>query len=273
MDNKINAARLGFENLGKIYDNAENVMVNKTVIENVDCFWIENQSQISKSKIIIYLHGGGFVLGSIQSHQALVSHLAKQLSLPILFIEYSLAPEKPYPNAINDILSVYEYFLHQDPKINIIFMGDSAGGGLAISTISKINAREMRPPTFMVLLSPQVDLTCTNESFITNAQSDPVLTKKLVQDFSNLYVGEYKLKEANPIETMFGQFPPTLILVGSGEILLDDSKSIYKKLVSQQVKTKLSIYENQNHVWILKNINTEASKKTIKEIYDFIWLD
>ena len=130
----------------------------------------------------------------------------------------------------------------------------------------------MRPSIFMVLFSPQVNLTCTNESYIANAQNDPVLTKKLVQDFSNLYVGKYKLTEANPIERMFGQFPPTLILVGKREILLDDSKSLYKKLVSQQVKTKLSIYENQNHVWILKNINnTEASKKAIKEIYDFIW--
>lgn len=273
MNDKITVARLGFENLGKIYDFAENVTVSKTVIENVDCYWFENESQVNKSKIIIYLHGGGFVLGSIQSHQALVSHLTKQLSLSILFIDYSLAPEKPYPNAINDIVSVYEHLIHQDPKVDIILMGDSAGGGLAVSTISKINEGEMKPPTFMVLLSPQVDLTCTNESFITNAKSDPVLTQKFVQDFSNLYVGDNKLAEANPIETMFGHFPPTLILVGSGEILLDDSKSIYQRLVRQQDKTKLCIYENQNHVWILKDINSEASKKTMKEIYDFIWLD
>ena len=110
-----------------MYDKAENIKISKTLIEHIDCFWVENREQIVKSRIVIYLPGGGFVLGSIQSHQALVSHLAKQLSLPILFIEYSLAPEKPYPNAINNILSVYEYLLHQDPKTEIIFMGDSAG--------------------------------------------------------------------------------------------------------------------------------------------------
>jgi acetyl esterase/lipase len=78
------------------------------------------------------------------------------------------------------------------------------------------------------------------------------------------------LSEVNPIETMFGKFPPTLILVGSGEILIDDSKSIYKKIISQQDKTKLSIYDKQNHVWILKNIHTKESKQTMEEIKDFI---
>src|ERR1035437_6033066 len=107
MDNKINAARLGFENLGKIYDKAVNVTIYKEIIGNIDCYWFKNQEKLNTNKIVIYLHGGGFVLGSIQSHQALVSHLAKHLSLPVLFVEYSLAPEKPYPNAIDDIMSVY----------------------------------------------------------------------------------------------------------------------------------------------------------------------
>jgi acetyl esterase/lipase len=270
MDNKINETRLGFENLGKIYDKADNVTIFKEVIEHVDCYWFKNHEKLNTDKIVIYLHGGCFILGSIQSHQALVSHLAKHLSLPVLFVEYSLAPEKPYPNAMNDVLRVYEYLLHQNPKIDIVFMGDSAGGGLAVSVISKINERGIRPPKFMVLISPWVDLSCTNDSYITNANSDPVLTKKLSQDCASLYIGDYDLSEVNPVETMFGQFPPTLILVGSGEILIDDSKSIYKKIMSQQVKAKLSIYDKQNHVWILKNIHTEESKRAIKEIQEFI---
>jgi len=273
MDNKINETRLGFENLGKIYDKADNVTIYKEIIEHVDCYWFKNQKKLNTNKIVIYLHGGGFVLGSIQSHQALVSHLAKHLSLPVLFVEYSLAPEKPYPNAINDILSVYEHLLRQYQKIDIVFMGDSSGGGLAVSTISKINKRGIRPPAFMVLISPLVDLSCTNDSYVTNAQSDPVLTKKFVQDSSSFYIGGYNLSEVNPIETMFGHFPSTLILVGSGEILLDDSKLIYKKIISQQVKAKLSIYDNQTHVWILTNIQTEESKQAIREIKDFITLD
>ena len=273
MDNKIIETRLGFENLGKIYDKADNVTIYKEVIEHVDCYWFKNNKKLNTDKIVIYLHGGGFVLGSIQSHQALVSHLAKHLSLPVLFVEYSLAPEKAYPNAIDDIMSVYEHLLRQYPKTDIVFMGDSAGGGLAISAISKINKNGMRPPIFMVLFSPQVDLSCTNDSFVTNAKSDPVLTKKFVQDFSALYINGSDLSEVNPIKTMFGLFPPTLILVGSGEILLDDSKSIYKKIISQQVNAKLSIYENQTHVWILKNIHTEESKQAIKEMQDFISQD
>jgi epsilon-lactone hydrolase len=270
MDNKINETRLGFENLGKNYEKADNVSISKEIIEHVDCYWFRNQEELNSNKIVIYLHGGGFVLGSIQSHQALVSHLAKHLSLPVLFVDYSLAPEKPYPNAVNEVLRVYDYLLHQHPVVEIVFMGDSAGGGLAVSVISKINERGIQPPKIMVLISPWIDLSCTNESYITNANSDPVLTKKLNQDLAYLYIGDYDLSEVNPIEKMFGQFPPTLTIVGSGEILIDDSKAIYNKIISQQPKTKLSIYNNQTHVWILKNIHTEESQRTIKEIDDFI---
>ena len=123
------------------------------------------------------------------------------------------------------------------------------------------------------MISPWIDLSCTNESYITNAKSDPVLTKKLSQDFAALYIGDHFITEVNPIERMYGQFPPTLIMVGSDEILIDDSKSIYNKIISQQVKVKLSIYENQTHVWILKNIHTEESKRAIKEIQNFILPD
>jgi len=273
MDNKIIESRKGFENLGKIYNKADNVTISKEIIEHVDCYWFKYHEKLNTNKLVIYLHGGGFVLGSIQSHQALVSHLAKHLSVPVLFVEYSLAPEKPYPNAIDDVLSVYDYLLHQNPKIDIIFMGDSAGGGLAVSVISKINERGIRPPEFMVLISPWIDLSCTNESYFTNANSDPVLTKKLSQDFAALYIGDHDLSEVNPIDKMFGQFPPTLIIVGSGEILIDDSKTIYNKIMSQQVKVKLSVYKNQSHVWLLKNIDTEESKQAIKEIRNFITSD
>jgi acetyl esterase/lipase len=270
MDNKIIDSRKGFENLGKSYEKADNVEIFREVIKHVECYWFKKREELNPNKIVIYLHGGGFIYGSIKSHQALVSHLAKHLSLPVLFVEYSLAPEKPFPNAINDILKVYEYLLQKNPEINIGFIGDSAGAGLAVSVISGINERNIRSPEFLILISPWVDLSCTNESYILNANSDPVLTKEFSQNSASLYIGTHDLSEVNPIETMFGKFPPTLILVGSGEILIDDSKSIYKKIISQQDKTKLSIYDKQNHVWILKNIHTKESKQTMEEIKDFI---
>ena len=209
------------------------------------------------------------MLGSIRSHQALVSHVSANLQIPVLFIEYSLAPEHPFPAALNEVLSVYKHVLLKHSEKDIIFMGDSAGAGLALSALLKINSEGIKSPAYLILLSPWVDLTCSNDSITTNAQSDPVLSKNVLQNFAAMYV-DANLPEANPINNLSGPFPPTLIMVGSGEVLLDDSKNLYDKIVSEQPKAKLSIYERQNHVWMLENIHTDASEKALNEIKEFI---
>jgi len=273
MSDKINDSRKNFEKLGTIYDEADNVTVEKVVIRNVDCYWFSPGEKTSREKIIVYLHGGCFVLGSILSHRALVSHISSQLSLPVLFVDYALAPESSFPKAMNEIMEVYRHLRLQHPASEIILMGDSAGAGLALSVLSKINREDIPAPAYMIMLSPWVDLTCTNRSITANANLDPVLTKEQLLYYVSLYPGNHNLSEASPIETIYGHFPPTLILVGSEEILLDDSRSLYHKIAGKQTKAKLSVYEKQNHVWMLENIHTEESKQALKEIHDFIRSD
>lgn len=270
MNDTIDISRRNFEKLGEQYKLADNVLIENVIIEDINCYWFKNKGDCNTDELLLYLHGGCFVLGSIQSHQAMVSHISKNLMLPVLFVEYSLAPEKPFPAAITDITKVYHHLLSRYPGINIILMGDSAGAGLAISLLSKINKLNIHAPKYLIMLSPWIDLTCNNQSLIANADIDPILTKQQLQKFVSLYVNDKPVSVANPIETMYGAVPPTLIIVGSNEILLDDSKLICKKISEQQTKVKLSIYDNQNHVWILEDINTEASKKAIKEIEEFI---
>lgn len=270
MNDTIDISRRNFEKLGEQYKLADNVLVENEIIEDINCYWFKNKGDRNTDELLLYLHGGCFVLGSIQSHQAMVSHLSENLMLPVLFVEYSLAPEKPFPAAITDITKVYHHLLSRYPEINIVLMGDSAGAGLAISLLSKINKLNIHAPKYLIMLSPWIDLTCNNQSLIANAAIDPILTKQQLEKFVSLYVNDKPVSVANPIETMYGAVPPTLIIVGSNEILLDDSKLICKKISEQQTKVKLSIYDNQNHVWILEDINTEASKKAIKEIQEFI---
>lgn len=269
MNDQINNSRKEFDKLGAIYERSENVAITPEVIENVPCYWFHPKEIINNNRLIIYLHGGCYVLGSIESHRALVSHIAAYLALPILFVEYSRAPEKPFPAAINEIEKVYQ-ILTRHPGTDIILMGDSAGGGLSVSIISKHNERNGKAPICLVLLSPWVDLSCTNESMLTNKDSDPILTQKALQDYASMYVDGNSLPEANPVENMHGKFPPTLILVGSTEILLDDSRSIYNKIAGQQEKTTLRIHDQQNHVWMLADIHSEESKRSLKEIREFI---
>lgn len=113
--------------------------------------------------------------------------------------------------------------------------------GVSLSVLSKPNDKNVPAPKYLVMLSPWIDLTCTNKSLTINADLDPILTKEQLQEFVSLYVNEINLSAANPIETMYGPLPPTLLLVGSGEILSGDSKSVYNKIAHQQTKTKLSI--------------------------------
>lgn len=270
MNNSVNQSRIDFDKLGGIYPIARNVKIDKEVIDNIDCYWFRNKKKLNSNKIAIYLHGGCFVLGSIRSHQALVSHLAKNITIPFIFVEYGLAPENPFPKAINDILKVYHHLLIKYPKKKIILIGDSAGAGLSVSLLSRINEIGLEVPKFVIMISPWIDLSCTNSSIKMNEDIDPVLKKERLIELANLYAGDHDLFNVNPKENLPENFPPTLILVGSDEILLDDSKFIFNKILRTKTKTRLSIYEKQSHVWLLENINTKQSQTAIKEICTFI---
>jgi epsilon-lactone hydrolase len=270
MGTEINTSRINFDKLGTQYKKANNVTVEKEIIENINCFWLFKKGTKIENRIIIYLHGGCFVLGSINSHQALVSHFADKLDIPILFIEYSLAPENPFPIAIIEILKVYQFIQLKNKKVDTIFMGDSVGAGLSMSVISILNKKSIKKPSKLIMLSPWIDLSLNNKSIIENADVDPILSKEQLEKFTALYLGNTKLSEANPIETIFEDFPPTLILLGSSEILLDDSKIAYATITEKQPNTKIKIYENQTHVWLLDYIDSEPSKNAIEEINNFI---
>ena len=265
MNEQIKALRKNFETLGTVYEPSEKVIIYKENIRGVGCYWFHpaGREESDAGKLIIYLHGGGFVFGSIASHRALVSHVAEQLATPVLFVEYRLAPEKPFSAAVDDVEKVYRQIRVQYPEKEIILMGDSAGGGLAVTALSR---QGMEAPAGLVLLSPWMDLTCSYESQMTNREHDPILRTEAIQQYGAWYMGDARLSEANPIETINRQFPPTLILVGSDEILLDDSN----KIAERQERVRLTIYEHANHVWMLENIHAEASQKALREIREFI---
>ncbi len=271
MDAQLKDARSNFANLGSRYEIAANIEIEKELIETVSCYWICERNSRSYSKVILYLHGGCYALGSIDSHKALVSHLATETNSTILFIDYSLAPEHVFPAAINEILKIYNYVSNVIKIPDISFMGDSAGPGLITTVVSILN-RENNTSSLgrCIMISPWVDLRNTNDSILGNKNRDPVLTKENLDLFASLYIGNNKLSEANPIEKVFGVFPPTLILVGTNEILLDDSKMLYSKIASKQPLAQLTIYENEAHVWLMDNIDTESSKKAIEEIKWFL---
>ncbi len=263
--NKVNNDRQFFETLGEIYPVNNNVAVTQTTISGIKCFWFRPKNE-NKENIIVYLHGGSYALGNINSHQSMVSHIAQATNSKVLFVEYALAPENPFPTAINQIVEVYKSLLKNYPKSKITFMGDSAGGGLVVSSIYSIIENELKLPSSVILLSPWINLKCNTNSYKTRQRLDPILTKQNLLEYAEYYSNE----TADPNELVFEKFPSAFILVGSNEILFDDAKNFYDYIETIQTNTKFKEYENQTHVWLLTSISNEKSQEALNDIAKFI---
>ena len=266
--NEVNADRAAFNGLGHIYPPDGSVEISGEPIEGVTCYWFV-PGKFDKNKMVIYLHGGMFVLGSIETYRAMISHFAAAFSTQILFIEYALAPEKPFPNGINDILKVYRQLIRRYPDSKITLMGDSAGGGLAATLIKMASKEKLQMPSRVIFLSPWLYLRGNTESYETRKKLDPVLTKDKLMLYAGYYAANH-WNEADPGPFNFKSFPPLLILVGSNEILFDDSKLFYEKIKLLQPDTQMKEYENQVHGWPLIDIKSDAAKDALKTIEKFI---
>ena len=264
----VNADRVVFNGLANIYPADSSVEISPEPIEGVTCYWFSPDS-FDKNKIVVYLHGGMFVLGSIETYRAMISHFASAISAKILFIEYALAPEKPFPNGINDILKVYRELARRYPDAKITLMGDSAGGGLSATLIKMASEEKLRIPSGVIFISPWLYLRGNTESYETRKNLDPILTKDKLMEYAGYYAAN-SWNEADPGQFTFNRFPPLLILVGSNEILFDDSKLFYEKIKLLQPDTQMKEYKNQVHGWPLIDINSDAAKDAIASIEKFI---
>jgi monoterpene epsilon-lactone hydrolase len=267
LDN-VKADRAAFDGLGHIYPADSSVEIIREQVEAVNCYRFE-PAGFDKNKVVIYLHGGMFVLGSIDGYKAMISHFASAFSTKILFIEYALAPEKPFPNAVNDVLKVYRKYIQKYPDVKITLMGDSAGGSLAVNLIKMTFDEKLQMPVAVVLISPWLYLKGNTESYETRKKMDPILTKEKLMEYANYYVADH-WNDANPGQFDFINFPPLLILVGTNEILLDDSKLFYEKIKRLQPDTQKKEYENQVHGWPLIDIYSDAAKDAMTTIEKFI---
>jgi monoterpene epsilon-lactone hydrolase len=266
--NTVNTDRAAFNGLGHIYPVDASVEISEEPLEGVPCYWFV-PDRVDKNKIVIYLHGGMFVLGSIEGYKAMISHFASAFSAKILFIEYALAPEKPFPNAPKEILKVYRELIRKYPDAKITLMGDSAGGGLSATLIKMASEENLPMPSSVILISPWVYLRGNTESYETRKKLDPILTKEKLMEYAGYYAGTH-WNEADSGQFTFKNFPPLLILVGSNEILHDDSKLFYEKIKRLQPDTHMKEFENQVHGWPLIDIHSVAAKDAMTDIEMFI---
>lgn len=249
-----------------------NVEMESIYIDNLYCEYIKHKES-NPQKIILYFHGGGYVSGTCEAHRIHVSKLVKETKINSMVFEYRVAPENPFPAALDDALSAYNYLLSSGYKSeDIAFMGDSAGGGLCLATLNALKEKEMTLPTAVVVLSPWTDLKCTGNSYTTKLEVEPFAPKESWTVFSNYYVQDQD--KLNPlISPLYGDLkdlPPLKIYVGTDEVLLDDSVRYAEKAKESGVEVSLTVGENMFHCYpICAPIFPEATE-AMKEISVFL---
>jgi acetyl esterase/lipase len=265
---QVKSDRAFFNGLGKIYPPSKNVEVNPITIAGVDCHWLAPKNYLT-DVFLVYLHGGSYGLGGIESHGAMVSRLAESFNIKVLLIDYALAPEQPYPAAKNDVLKVYRHLSKVSPEVKKIIMGDSAGGGLLLSALAELQLDKSALPDGIIMFSPWIDLSCSNPSYEINAKTD-VLTRNDLKKYADAYVGKHGREAINPSQIKFKNFPVNLILVSGSEILLDDSKNFHRLIKKVQRNSQIAEFKKASHVWPLTDIASPNSKAAVREITTFI---
>jgi acetyl esterase/lipase len=210
------------------------------------------QSGPAHAGALIYLHGGAFVSGSAHGYRGLAANIGKAAGLVTFALDYRLAPEHPFPAAIEDVLAAYRALLDSGMKAErIAFAGDSAGGGLALSSLLKIRNEGLPPPAAGYLLSPWADMTCTVETMASKAEEDPALDQAGLQVAASQYLSGTPADDplASPAHADLSGLPPLLVQVGSAEILLGDALAIAARAGCGGTHVQLEVWPEMVHVW------------------------
>ncbi len=224
------------------------------------------------SGVMLYLHGGAYVVGSVNSHRALLSSLARVTRMKILAIDYRLAPEDPFPAALNDILTAYRWLLSTGTVPGqIVIAGDSAGGGLALAAIAALRDSGDQLPACALCFSPWLDLTLSSKSINFNAKADPLLSRAVLTTYADLYAGDHELSQPliSPFFADLEGFPPLLVHVGGDEIFLDEARGLAEAARTAGVDVELTIWPGLFHVFQLVPFLPEA-KQSLNQAGQFI---
>jgi acetyl esterase/lipase len=204
--------------------------------------------------LLVYFHGGGYRIASASAYRAYCSHLAHRAGVRVLNVDYRLAPESPFPAAVEDALSVYEWILAGDtPPSRVVLAGDSAGGGLTVATLLSLRDLGVELPAGGICLSPWVDLTNSAASYATRAATDTFFSFRSAREAAADYLhGEDPTHPlASPVFADLAGLPPLLILAGDGEVLLDDARRLAESAAGAGVAAELFVYPEMPHVWML----------------------
>jgi monoterpene epsilon-lactone hydrolase len=243
--------RADFEQITSFFQVPADVRCEPVDAGGVPAEWIMTP-QATAERVVFYLHGGGYTIGSIKTHRELISRLSRAAGARALAIDYRLAPEHPFPAAVEDATAAYRWLLQSgvDPT-RVVIAGDSAGGGLTVAALVALRDAGAPLPPAGVCLSPWVDLEGIGESMTTKAEVDPIVQREAMLADAKAYLGGANPRTplAAPLYADLAGLPPLLIHVGTAETLLDDSIRLAERAKSAGVDVVLEPWEDMIHVW------------------------
>ncbi len=219
------------ERLFTDFPSARQVKCEPVSAGGVKAEWI-TAANAAADRAILYLHGGGYIMGSINTHRELIARLSKAAQARILALDYRLAPEHPFPAPVEDATAAYRWMLAQGLKPSrIAVAGDSAGGGLTVAALVAFRDAGLPMPAAGIPISPWVDLEAIGESMKTRSSQDPIVKPEMIREIARVYLAGQNPRSplAAPLYADLHGLPPLLIHVGDAEALLDDSKRLAER--------------------------------------------
>ena len=238
----------------------------------VEAEWVSAPGA-APDKVLLYFHGGGYYRGSMNTVREMVGRISRASGLTALSVGYRLAPEHPYPAAVDDAAAAYHWLLKQgiSPQC-MVLGGDSAGGGLAAAALLKMREEGAPLAAGWFCLSPWVDLAQSGESYVTRAGEDPSITAPYLDHAAALYLNgeDARTPLASPLYANLSGLPPLLIQVGTAEVLLDDSTRLAERAKAAGVEVELETWEGMTHVWHNNGPHLPEAAEAVENIARFI---
>jgi monoterpene epsilon-lactone hydrolase len=241
-------------------------------IEGIPSEWVIPTTESNKG-VILYLHGGSYIAGSINTHRTLVAEIAAAADARVLIIDYRLAPEHPFPAAVEDANRAYQWLLKAgNPAEGIAIVGDSAGGGLVLAALLMLQEEGIPLPACAVCICPWIDLTCSGESWRKNAKADLLVEGTNLCGCAELYLhgSDPRTPLASPIFADLHGLPPVYIQVGSDEVLLSDATQFSELAEAAGVEMRLEVWQDMQHLWQLATQYIPESRQAVKKIGDYL---
>jgi monoterpene epsilon-lactone hydrolase len=268
----IDEDRLSYETMLSTMPMDDDIQTSRVGAGGVAAEWIA-APDAHADRVMLYLHGGGYVLGSMRTHRVMLSHISRTTGFHVLGIDYRLAPEHPFPAPVEDTLAAYRWLLAQGHAAERIALGgDSAGGGLVVAALVAMRYVGEPLPAAGVCLSPWVDMQATSETFTTNAHVDPSVSQDRILNIAKVYLAGKNPQAplASPIHADLHGLPPLLVQVGAIETLLGDAHALTQRAQAAGVEVDLQVWDDMPHVWHHFVSMLPEGKQAIARIGEFL---